>query len=57
VNDLANSQLMTRFYQRILNENQQPIMALRQAQLEMCNSGQWQSPYYWGAFTIQGDWR
>ncbi|MBD2712993.1 CHAT domain-containing tetratricopeptide repeat protein [Limnospira platensis] len=57
VNDLATSQLMTRFYQEILNENQQPIIALREAQLEMWNSGQWQSPYYWGAFTIQGDWR
>ncbi len=57
VNDLATSQLMTRFYQQMLNDNQQPIVALRQAQLEMWNSGQWQSPYYWGAFTIQGDWR
>lgn len=57
VNDLATSQLMTRFYQQMLNENQPPIIALRQAQLEMWNSGQWQSPYYWGAFTIQGDWR
>ncbi len=56
VNDLATSQLMTRFYQQMLNDNQQPIVALRQAQLEMWNSGQWQSPYYWGAFTIQGDW-
>jgi len=57
VNDLATSQLMTRFYQQMLNENQQSIVALRQAQLEMWNSGQWQSPYYWAAFTIQGDWR
>jgi CHAT domain-containing protein len=57
VNDLATSEVMARFYQKMLNEEQNPVVALRQAQLEMWNSGQWQSPYYWAAFTIQGDWK
>jgi CHAT domain-containing protein/Flp pilus assembly protein TadD len=57
VNDASTSELMTRFYQPILKGGKNPIIALREAQLEMWKSGKWQSPYYWGAFTIQGDWR
>ncbi|MBD2043697.1 CHAT domain-containing protein [Microcoleus sp. FACHB-672] len=57
VNDVATSELMTKFYQKMINEGQNPVKALRAAQLEMWNSGQWQSPYYWAAFTVQGDWR
>ncbi|MBD2043696.1 CHAT domain-containing protein [Microcoleus sp. FACHB-672] len=57
VNDVATSELMTRFYQKMLQDGQKPVTALRDAQLEMWNSGQWQSPYYWAAFTVQGDWR
>ena len=57
VNDVATSEVMAKFYQNMLNEGQNPISALRAAQLEMWHSGQWQSPYYWAAFAIQGDWR
>jgi CHAT domain-containing protein len=57
VNDASTSELMTRFYQPILKGGKNPIIALREAQLEMWKSGKWQSLYYWGAFTIQGDWR
>jgi CHAT domain-containing protein/tetratricopeptide (TPR) repeat protein len=55
VNDSATSELMSEFYQKILNEKQEPVSALREAQLEMWNAGK--SPYYWAAFTVQGDWR
>lgn len=57
VNDVATSEVMTKFYQKMLNEGQNPVTALRAAQLEMWKSQQWQSPYYWAAFTVQGDWR
>ncbi len=57
VNDAATSQLMAKFYQKMLQGKQNPTTALREAQLEMWNSQQWQSPYYWAAFTVQGDWR
>ncbi|WP_254173285.1 CHAT domain-containing protein [Planktothrix pseudagardhii] len=57
VNDASTSELMSRFYQPILKEGKNPIIALREAQLEMWKSGKWQSPYYWAAFTVQGDWR
>jgi CHAT domain-containing protein/Flp pilus assembly protein TadD len=57
VNDAATSELMVKFYQKMLQGGQKPATALREAQLEMWNSGQWQSPYYWAAFIVQGDWQ
>ncbi len=57
VNDVATSEVMAKFYQKMLKEGQNPVSALRAAQLEMWKSQQWQAPYYWAAFSIQGDWR
>ncbi|HEY9602013.1 MAG TPA: CHAT domain-containing protein, partial [Allocoleopsis sp.] len=57
VNDAATSELMAKFYQRMLQGGQNPVKALREAQLEMWNSQNSRSPYYWAAFTVQGDWR
>ena len=57
VNDVATSEVMAKFYQKMLKEGQNPVSALRAAQLEMWKSQNWQSPYYWAAFTVQGDWR
>jgi hypothetical protein len=34
-----------------------PAAALRAAQAEMWKQKQWQSPYYWDAITMQGEWR
>jgi CHAT domain-containing protein len=30
---------------------------LRQAQLSMLRLPEWRSPYYWGAFILQGEWK
>ncbi|MBE9226824.1 tetratricopeptide repeat protein [Phormidium sp. LEGE 05292] len=57
VNDAATSELMAKFYQKILQGRENPVQALREAQLEMWNSQDRRSPYYWAAFTVQGDWR
>jgi len=57
VNDQATSELMAKFYQKMLKENQRPAAALRAAQVEMWKQKQWQSPYYWAAFVLQGEWR
>jgi CHAT domain-containing protein len=57
VNDKATSELMARFYQKMLKEGQRPAEALRSAQAEMWRSSQWRSPYFWAAFTLQGEWR
>jgi CHAT domain-containing protein len=57
VNDKATSELMAKFYQKMLKDGQRPAAALRSAQAEMLRSPQWRSPYYWAAFTLQGEWR
>lgn len=57
VDDAATATLMKRFYRGILQENLSPAAALRAAQLEMLRKKYWQSPYYWGAFVLQGEWR
>jgi len=57
VNDQATAELMARFYRGMLRENKTPAAALRAAQTEMARQKQWQSPYYWAAFVLQGEWR
>src|SRR4029434_3382080 len=38
--------------------NQLPAAAsLRAAQVEMWQQKQWQSPYYWASFVLQGEWK
>jgi len=57
VNDKATAELMARFYRGMLRENKTPAAALRTAQMEMSRQRQWQSPYYWAAFVLQGEWK
>ncbi|MBC7911249.1 MAG: tetratricopeptide repeat protein [Pyrinomonadaceae bacterium] len=57
VSDLATAELMTRFYQGILKDGMRPAAALRAAQIQMLQQKQWQEPFYWAAFTLQGEWR
>jgi CHAT domain-containing protein/tetratricopeptide (TPR) repeat protein len=57
VNDRATADLMTKFYEKMLKQGERPAAALRAAQVEMWRQKQWQSPYYWAAFTLQGEWR
>ena len=59
VNDRSTTALMSRFYHYL---SQQPELtkaeALRQAQLDLCQvSGRnWQTPLYWSAYVIVGNW-
>jgi CHAT domain-containing protein/Tfp pilus assembly protein PilF len=58
VNDRATAELMERFYRKMLGGGgERPAAALRAAQVEMWRDGRWKSPYYWGAFIMQGEWR
>jgi CHAT domain-containing protein/tetratricopeptide (TPR) repeat protein len=57
VNDKATAELMQRFYRHMLKDHQSPAASLRAAQVEMWRQRHWQSPYYWAAFTMQGEWR
>jgi CHAT domain-containing protein/tetratricopeptide (TPR) repeat protein len=57
VNDKATAELMSKFYEKMLKQGERPAAALRTAQVEMWKQKQWQSPYYWAAFTLQGEWK
>jgi CHAT domain-containing protein/Tfp pilus assembly protein PilF len=58
VDDEATSELMRRFYGGMLGSARlRPAAALRAAQRSMISDARWQDPYYWAAFTVQGEWR
>jgi CHAT domain-containing protein/tetratricopeptide (TPR) repeat protein len=57
VSDRATAELMAKFYRRVLVEGERPAAALRAAQVEMWRDKRWEAPYYWAAFTLQGEWR
>lgn len=57
VNDEATAKLMTLFYQKMLVDKMKPVEALRDAQIEMLSSQEWQDAEYWAAFTLQGEWQ
>jgi CHAT domain-containing protein/tetratricopeptide (TPR) repeat protein len=57
VDDASTAALMKRFYEGLV-KGQRAAEALRAAQIAMWRSTDaWQQPYYWAAFTLQGDWR
>jgi len=57
VSDQATAEMMSRFYHNLLEKGLSATLALRAAQLEMQQQTQWNAPYYWAAFTLQGEWR
>jgi CHAT domain-containing protein len=57
VDDAATAELMKRFYRGMLKGGLRPAEALRSAQLEMMSRPAWRSPYFWGGFTLQGEWK
>ena len=56
VNDKATAALMQRLYTGMLRGGKSPAAALRAAQIEMLRTRQWQSPYFWAPFVMQGEW-
>jgi CHAT domain-containing protein/uncharacterized protein HemY len=57
VDDEATTELMKLFYRNLLQKQLPASAALSAAQAEMRAQPRWRSPYYWAAFTLQGDWR
>ena len=57
IDDRATADFMKRFYSAMLKDGLKPAAALRAAQVSMSQDKRWQSPHYWAAFTIQGEWR
>ena len=57
IDDRGTAEIMKRFYESMLKDGLRPAAALRAAQISMLNDKRWQSPHFWAAFTIQGEWR
>jgi len=57
VDDEATAELMKLFYMNMLHGGMKPTEALRAAQNTIRQNPNWNSPYYWAAFTLQGDFR
>jgi CHAT domain-containing protein/Tfp pilus assembly protein PilF len=57
IDDRATADFMKRFYSAMLKDGLRPATALRAAQVSMSQDKRWQSPHYWAAFTLQGEWR
>jgi CHAT domain-containing protein len=57
VDDRTTALVMKHFYEGMLVRGQKPAAALRSAQAEVARTKGWDPPYYWAAFTLQGEWR
>ena len=56
VDDRATAELMKHFYANMLQGKMGPAAALRDAQNKIRSQPEWSSPYYWAAFSYQGDY-
>ena len=56
VDDDATAELMKQFYAGMFQKGLTPAAALRDAQLALRSHKRWESPYYWAAFVIQGEY-
>lgn len=57
VDDEATAELMKQFYTNLLQKGMPPAAALSAAQNSIRQRPEWRSPYYWAAFTLQGEYR
>ncbi|NEO98262.1 MAG: CHAT domain-containing protein [Symploca sp. SIO2E9] len=56
VQDNSTTQLMTQLYAALNQPGITKAEALRQAQLSLLKSPQYQHPFYWSAFVLVGNW-
>ena len=56
IDDYGTSQLMQIYYENLIGKNQGRGEALRNAQLELIDTGTYKHPYYWASFVLIGDW-
>ena len=56
VDDVATATFMQHFYNALLLRRLPPSQALVAAQQQLQSIPRWASPYYWGAFVLQGEW-
>jgi CHAT domain-containing protein len=56
VDDEATAELMGHFYTALFKNGLTPAAALNAAKREMWKQPRWRAPYYWAAFTLQGEY-
>jgi CHAT domain-containing protein len=56
VQDRSTADFMTQFYQFLNRSNASKADALRQAQLSLLHSSEYQHPFYWASFVLVGSW-
>lgn len=56
VDDRATAVLWGYFYEALLQQGMSPAAALRFAKLKMMRDKQWNAPYYWAGFVVQGEY-
>lgn len=55
VNEDSTPLLMERFYQGLWDEGLSPAEALQKAQVWLIDQTEWDSPFYWAGFVLQGE--
>ncbi len=56
VQDRSTSYFILKFYETLSQPNVSKAEALRQAQLSLLRSSQYQHPFYWAPFVLVGNW-
>jgi CHAT domain-containing protein/tetratricopeptide (TPR) repeat protein len=56
VADASTALLMSQFYQELANNQTNPAQALRLAQIALLKNPQYQSPMFWAAYVLVGNW-
>ena len=56
VNDMATSELMTEFYNRLKQTKLSKAQSLREAQLRLLQDKRYRHPGYWSPFLLIGNW-
>jgi CHAT domain-containing protein len=57
IDDRTTAEAMKKFYEGVLGRGERPAEALRGAQMALWRTRGWDAPYYWAAFTLEGEWR
>src|SRR5262245_30805373 len=57
IDDRTTAAFMRPFYEAMLVRPERPAAALRSAQIAIWRTKGWDAPYYWAAFTMQGEWK
>ncbi|MEB3281297.1 MAG: CHAT domain-containing tetratricopeptide repeat protein [Lyngbya sp.] len=57
VADNSTSEFMQNYYRKILETGSNPATAMREVQLEMIQSDNYNAPFFWASFVFQGEWK